>query len=106
MDNSNIHPNLIDPMAKNFLFNTLQKCHDNRVKIYTWALNIGVLVVFVCIFGIVLYYSYKSKPTEYELQQKLMRDQQYILSKIRYYQGMKQEQQASNITSLPMMERY
>ena len=96
-------PQLIDSSAKDFIYNTLQKCHYNRVKIYTFALNIGVFLLFVSIFGFTLYYCYKQKPTPYEQYQKMMRDQEIILSKIRYYQNERvgAKQNTAAITDLP-----
>jgi len=98
------YPRLIENSAKNHLFQTLQKCHNNRVSIYYYALNFGVLFLFVGIVGFVLYYCIKQKLTEYEKQQKMLKDQQYVLSKIRYYQEDKKERQrsqVSGITDLP-----
>lgn len=92
---------LIEPNARYFLYSTLQKCHDNRIKIYTTVLNISVFVLFIGCIGITLYYCYRKKPTDYELQQKIMRDQQYILSKIRFYQSENMKRNTSNITNLP-----
>ena len=94
-------PRLIEPNARYFLYNTLQKCHDNRVQIYTMVLNIGVFLLFVLITGATLYYCYKKKLTPYEQQQKLMRDQQYVLSKIRFYQDEQKKISSSRITNLP-----
>lgn len=99
-------PKLIESSARNFLYQTLQKCHTNRVSIYYYALNLGILAVFFLIVGVVLYYSYKNKLTPYEQQQKMLKDQQYIMSKIRYYQENKKEaaqSQYSNITNLPFI---
>jgi hypothetical protein len=96
-------PRLIDPSALYFLDSTLQKCHNCRVKLYTNALNIGVFFLFVIITGVVLYYCYKKKLTPYEAQQKRIRDQQYILSKIRYYQGENMNRKVSDITTLPTL---
>jgi hypothetical protein len=104
MDN----PRLIENSAKNFLFQTLQTCHYNRVSIYYYTLNIGILVLFFGIFGAVLYYSYKNKLTPYEMQQKMMRDQQYVLSKIRYFQEDRKNMentQVSSITNLPYIQK-
>jgi hypothetical protein len=95
---------LIENSAKNYLFNTLQKCHTNRVSIYYYALNFGVLFIFVGIVSLVLYYCSKQKLSDYEKQQKMMKDQAYIMSKIRYYQEDKKERQqsqVSGITDLP-----
>lgn len=100
----NVH-SLIDSNAKYYLYNTLQKCHTNRVNIYTYALNIGVFTAFVLIFGFALYYCYKKKPTPFELQQKMLRDQTYILSKIKYYKSELENKKTSDITNLPAIHQ-
>jgi predicted Rossmann-fold nucleotide-binding protein len=102
-------PNLIEPQAKNYLFHTLTKCHDMRVKYNTVILNIGVFLAFVGVFGGILYYLYKTKSTPQQNYNKMMKDQEYILSKIRFYQEQKQKidtaaaQSASAITDLPIL---
>ena len=101
-------PKLIESSAKNYLFNTLQQCHSNRVNVYFYALNVGVVVLLVLVFGTTLYYCSKQKMTDYEKNQKMVKDQQYVLSKIRYYQEDKknmQQSQVSGITDLPFTER-
>jgi len=102
----NDYPRLIENSAKHYLFETLQKCHTNRVSVYYYALNIGVFLLFVGIFGLALYYCSKQKLSEYEKQQKILKDQQYVMSKIRYYQEDKKqrhESQITGITDLPYM---
>lgn len=97
---------LIEPSVKNYLFNTLQKCHSKRVDIYFYVLNIGVLIIFGFIVVATLYYCYTQKPNEYERQQKLIKDQEYIMSKIRYYQDQRkndEETQISSISNLPFI---
>ena len=94
---------LIDNNARFFLYNTLQKCHENRVKLYSIALNVIVFVLFVLVTGSILYYNYKSKPSPEEKHEKMMKDQQYIVSKIRTYQLEKSKQKTSDITNLPII---
>ena len=99
-------PRLIESNARGFLFQTLQKCHTNRVSIYYYGFNLGILAVFFLVVGMVLYYSYKNKLSPYEQQQKMLRDQHYVLSKIRYYQEDRkntEQSQYSNITNLPFV---
>lgn len=79
-------PNLTEQSFGDFMINNLKSCHENRIKIYSIILNVSVIVIFALIVGLFLYYRYKEKPTPYELQQKMYRDQQFILDKIRYYQ--------------------
>lgn len=98
------NPQLIENSAKNYLFQTLQKCHTNRVSIYYYVFNFGILFMFIFIFGVTLYYCNKNKMTDYEKSQKMINDQDYIMSKIRYYREDKKEKiesQFSNITDLP-----
>lgn len=97
-------PSLIEPSIKEYLYDTLQKCHSNRVNVYYYTLNVGVFLFVVLVFGAALYYSNKNKRSEYEQHQKNIRDQEYVLSKIRYYQEDKKarrEGQTSDITNLP-----
>lgn len=99
------YPSLIDYNSRQHLTNTLQRCHENRTTIYYYALNIGVLVLFCVIFGSALYFCYKNKPTPYEKHQKILKDQEFILSKIRFHQDnyKQQQNQMSNITNLPFI---
>ena len=74
--------------------------YENRVKIYSFALNLGIFILFILVVGTFLYYRYKEQPTQYEKQQKLYRDQQYILDRIRYCDSTKFNEFAiGNLTS-------
>lgn len=97
-------PRLVEPTTKYFLHNTLNQCHNNRVNIYTWVLNISVFVIFVGIFAAALYYCRKRKLTPEQQYQKMMKEQAYILSKIRFYQNERIEHPLSSITSLPVVK--
>lgn len=101
-------PKLIEPSAQNYLFNTLQQCHNNRINVYFYALNIGVVLLLVLVFGGALYYCSKRKLSDYERKQNLLKDQDYVLSKIRVYQEDKKnirQAQSSGITDLPFIEQ-
>jgi hypothetical protein len=96
--------NLIEPNVKNYLYDTLQKCHSKRISIYYYVLNIGVLLFVIIIFGLGLYYSSKQKMSDYKRNQKMIRDQEYVLSKIHHYKTDKknlEESQMTGITNLP-----
>lgn len=98
-------PFLIEANSRAYLTSTLQKCHEHRVGMYYYVLNGGVLLAFVLIFGLALYYSYKNKPSDYAKQQKLLKDQELIVSKIRYHKDLHSQRQneMSNITNLPFI---
>jgi hypothetical protein len=63
--------------------------------------NIGLLVLFFLILGILLLYKYKGKLTPEEIEQKESIKKQYILSKIRNFQDAKLRAQQELITGLP-----
>jgi hypothetical protein len=90
---------LIQSNVKYYLEDILTKCHDQKTTIYYWSLNIGVLTIFIVVIFCILYYCYKQKPTEEELREKMIREQQYVLQQIRFYQGMTKT--TSQITDLP-----
>lgn len=104
---------LIDQRIRSSLLNTLSGCHDTRVQLYTTAFNVTVLVVLVVGVALTLYYCHKRQPSAYETHQKLLKDQDYILSKIRFYQAEQQNLMLSpigvtnrsqnNINSTPVM---
>jgi hypothetical protein len=99
-------PRLIESSAKSYLYQTLERCHNNRVNLYSYVLNFTVFFLFVGVVGAALYSCSIQKMTEYEKQQKMMHDQDYILSKIRFHkEDQKQQQQsfASSITQLPSL---
>jgi len=95
-------PKLIDNGAINYMYEALNICHSNRVKIYSIALNVGVLILFIAITATALYYCYKKKPTPYELKRKMLKDQEYILTKIRQYQGEKLRLSESLYDKIPV----
>ena len=98
-------PRLIETGAKSYMSNILNKCHDNRVNIYLYALNCGVLLLFVFITGLTLYYCHKTKNTPQENYQKMVNEQDYILSKIRYYKEHQRNiASKTSITGLPVLD--
>jgi len=107
---SNFSSHLIEPNIKYILYSTLRKCHDYRASVYNLVFNLGIFIAFVLVFGGSLYYCYKKKPTPQERHERMMRDQNYILSKIRFYQNEKlkerEQSSATNITNLPIHPQY
>lgn len=95
---------LVDYSFYHHMNSTLQQCHNNRMNIYYYIFNIGVCVFFFIICGIILYYCYKNKKSNDEKQRQIYHDQQYVLSKIRFYKDEmdKQDQMVSQITQLPV----
>lgn len=97
-------PMLTEPGVKYFLNETLKQCHKFKEKYQNMVINIGLLIVFFIILGILLLYKYKGKLTPEEIEQKELNKKQYILSKIRNYQDAKLRTQQELITGLPHWE--
>lgn len=106
-----VAPRLIDESAKYYLDGALKKSHQIRVKYHRIIWNGGLVFVFFSIVGAFLYYRYTHKPTKAEANYKLIKDQEYVLSKIRWFQEENRRiQEASNrrasgseITGLPVV---
>ena len=100
----NIRPMLTEPGVKYFINETLKQCHQYKEKYHNLNFNIGLLVVFFIILGILLLYKYKGKLTPEEIEEKKLQKKQYILSKIRNYQDAKTRAQQKLITGLPQWD--
>lgn len=97
-------PMLIEPGVKYFLNETLKQCHTFKERYQNMIFNIGLLVFFFIILGILLIYKYKGKLTPEEIAEKELEKKRYILSKIRNYQDAKIKAQQELITGLPHWE--
>ena len=99
-------PKLIENHVKNYLYFSLQKCHENRIKIYSVFFNIFIFILFISIFGTTLFFCWKKKPNKIDLERKRLKEQEFILAKIRYYQQIKQQQKENmnNLTNLPLTD--
>jgi hypothetical protein len=102
------YPRLIENTTKNYFYQTLKQCHNNRVTIYYYVFNITIFVLFVSILGLTLYYCKKNRMSDVDKRKKMLRDQQYVLSKIKFYKDEVVEHKAnmSDITSLPVPGSY
>jgi hypothetical protein len=95
---------LTEPGVKYFINETLKQCHQFKENHQHIIFNIGLLVMFFIILGGFLFYKYKGKLSEEEIEQKELLKKQYILSKIRNYQDAKIKSQQELITGLPHYE--
>lgn len=97
-------PILTEPGVKYFMNEMLKQCHKVKENYQNTILNIGLLVLFIVILGILLIYKYKGKLTPEEMEQKETEKKYYILSKIKNFQDAKVKAQQSLITGLPHWE--
>lgn len=96
-------PHLIDSRVNQFIADTLNSCHAKRVAIYYYALNLGIITLFVLFGGLFFYFSYKNKPTPEQQYLRSIRDREHVLNQIRVYQ--QEQEKIKSLTALPMPER-
>ena len=97
-------PALTEPGVKYFLNQTLKQCHIIRNNFHNTIFNIGLLIAFLLVLGLILLYKYKGKLSPVELEEKNKEKQQYILSKIKNFQEAKRIAHQELITGLPAWE--
>ena len=97
-------PLLTEPGVKYFLSQTLKQCHIIKNDFYNTVFNIGLLIGFLLVLGLILLYKYKGRLTNVEKEKKNKEKQQYILSKIKNLQEAKRIAHQELITGLPNWE--
>ena len=98
-------PKLIEPGVKYFFKNILEECNKYKQKNYSLYFNIVLFGLFFLILGIILYSRYKGNKSAEAVYLKNLKDKQYIMSKLVYYnrQNIDNNQRIRNnmITNLP-----
>ncbi len=94
-------PSLTEPGFKYYLNETLKKCNIVRKKYTDGIYNVCFFLGLVFVIGLILFINYKGKLTPEQKQEKELKKQHYILSKIKNYQDEKRRASQSLITGLP-----
>ena len=98
-------PKLIDPGVKYFFKNILKECNNVKNTHNTLLYNLGLLMLFILTFGSILFFRYKNNKSKQDKYLKNLRDKQYIMSKLAYYNKAdidnKQRIKNNMITNLP-----
>jgi len=82
-------PNLIEENTGEYLSRTLQECHQLRIAKYSLFFNVSVTLIFTLIGLVTLYCCAVRKKTPKEQSDQLLKDQKYVLNKIKEFQGNK-----------------
>lgn len=100
-----VAPKLIEHHAGHYLSQTLRHCHEKRVVTYSFVFNVAVVSIFGIITVFILYLLYKQKKTPNEQKDKMLRDQMFILEKIKSLKEQKQHYlEDESITKMPVPE--
>ena len=95
-----MNPTLVEDGVKNFMNTTLNNCYQKKIELYSWVINISCFIMFFLLLVSILYLFKKPTLTPYETNEKMQREQEYVVSKIRDYKEMNRS--SSRITDLPM----
>lgn len=99
----NIKPILIESNYKNYISCILNNCNNYRSNNYNIIYNIIIFLLFLFVFTIGLYISYKYKMSPEQNKIRKHKEQEFILNKIRIYQEelKKNNEYKEQITNLP-----
>jgi hypothetical protein len=97
-------PKLIENHTKYYLFETLRSCHHYRQNSYVFQWNLFIFILFVTVFGFGLYLcAQRKKMLAEDSPNKLQKDQEYILNKIKEMREIEKVQtQMKMMTQLPV----
>ena len=69
-NNFNQEPVLTEPGVKYFLDQTLKQCHIIKNNFHNTVVNVGLLIAFLLILGLILLYKYKGRLSDVEKEKK------------------------------------
>tara|TARA_B100001093_G_scaffold514075_1_gene587333 strand:- start:1056 stop:1469 length:414 start_codon:yes stop_codon:yes gene_type:complete len=98
-------PRLVDNSSKYFFNGILRECNKFKQRNFNLYYNLSLFILFIIILGCILFFRYKGNLTKKQLSAKQSKDNNYIMSKLIYYnrQNIDNQQRINNnlITNLP-----
>lgn len=84
-----MYPSLVEPTIKVIMKQQLDLCNQDKYNRNTIIFNLIAGTIILSIIVIILYIKYKGKQDVRLTKEKERKKKEYILSKIQYYQKMK-----------------
>ncbi len=97
-------PTLTEPGVKYFLKETLKNCRIKKDIEFNQLMNLALLTSFVVISSVLLYYKYKTRPTDEDRKKLKQLKRDYFVNKVRQLEAKKAKQLDRQITNLPQFE--
>ena len=97
-------PSLTEPGVRYFIGETLKNCKTKKDIFNNKIINICLFCILLFICSGVLYYKYKTRPTEEERKKQKQLKRDYFLTKVRKLETKKAKQLSKSITNLPKFE--
>ena len=79
----------------------MRNINKKKREYYNVIYNICFFLLFSTITFLILYHRYQKRPTKIDLINRETEKKQFILSKIKLYQDIKQQNRDAMITNLP-----
>jgi signal transduction histidine kinase len=97
-------PILTEPGVKYFLKETLKNCKLKKDMLFNKYINLGLLIFFIIIVTVLLFYKYKTRPTDEDRKKTKQLKRDYFLTRVRQLEAKKAKQLNKQITNLPKFE--
>lgn len=94
---------LFDNQVYIYIQESLKQCHEKRVIIYYYILNLSIVLIFVIFGAVYLYFAFTTKRTDEEIYIRNVQDKEHVLHQIQRYQN--EQIKLNNLTTLPLLER-
>ena len=97
-------PILTEPGVSYFLKETLKNCKIKKDVEMNNLMNLGLFIIFVTITCSLLYYKFKTRPTEEDREKVKRLKRDYFVNRVRQLESKKAKQLQQSITNLPKFE--
>lgn len=97
-------PILTEPGVSYFLKETLKKCKIKKDIEMNNLINLGLFITFITITCSLLYYKFKTRPTEEDREKVKSLKRDYFVNRVRQLESKKTNQLKQSITNLPNFE--
>lgn len=96
-----VKPSLIESDTKFYLKHSLKSSRAFKDKYINIFMNFLFILLFIIIFGGILFYKYKGKLSPDEMKEKQKQKKYYLFKKLQQYALDKQKDSQNLITNLP-----
>ena len=97
-------PLLTEPGVKYFLKETLKNCKIKKDTEFNKFMNLALLASFITLATVLLYYKYKTRPTDDDKKKIKQLKRDYFITKVRQLEAKKSKELNRQITNLPKFE--
>ena len=97
-------PTLTEPGVSYFLKETLKKCKIKKENEINKLINLGLFLMFIIITFSLLYFKFKTRPTNEDRKKIKQLKKDYFINKVKQLQAKKAQQLNQSITNLPKFE--